>query len=320
MSNEVKVVREYIDSLSVKEVINYRFLSFAFLESEKEGKMNYLLLDEAIERGEILIEEVEGGGYVNFLDVENRGESPVLLIFGEEIKGGKQNRILSKSVLINKRSKLRIPVTCTERGRWSYRDHVIFEPSRYRAPSPVLNEFMKSIEERAQSETWNILSIMANTLNVDTETEAMAEIYRTIEDEIIDMRRNIEVPEGSQAVLVTYHNLGQMDGFGKGETLKKLWQKLLSGYVATKILKEPEKMEEGDVQKILEGLKDLKFVKKKSIGLGYDVSFRNGNVKGEALVHKNEVVHLYISFSKGFEEKNEGVIRRAFEVIEIGTG
>ena len=63
--------------------------------------------------------EVDEAGTVPELVVENPLAERVLLYDGEELVGAKQNRILNVSVLVEAKSKLRIPVSCVEQGRWS---------------------------------------------------------------------------------------------------------------------------------------------------------------------------------------------------------
>ena len=53
--------------------------------------------------------------------VENPLDADVLLYDGEELVGAKQNRILNVSVLAGAHSKLTIPVSCVEQGRWQMR-------------------------------------------------------------------------------------------------------------------------------------------------------------------------------------------------------
>jgi len=54
------------------------------------------------------------------VDVDgNRGNKPVLLIDGEELADTKQHRVLNTSILLKEASETKIPVSCTERGRWS---------------------------------------------------------------------------------------------------------------------------------------------------------------------------------------------------------
>jgi hypothetical protein len=76
-------------------------------------------LDVAVARGQLAIEESGPGGTVNALAVENRGDRPVLLIAGELLLGGKQDRIIGRSMVLSPRSRARVPVFCVEHGRWS---------------------------------------------------------------------------------------------------------------------------------------------------------------------------------------------------------
>src|SRR5438128_1202164 len=81
---------------------------------------SYLTLDEALEGG-LRITEIGESGSVPELAVENPLEASVLLYDGVELVGAKQNRILNVSVLVDKKTTLKIPVSCVEQGRWSRR-------------------------------------------------------------------------------------------------------------------------------------------------------------------------------------------------------
>ena len=82
---------------------------------------DYVSLDEALAGG-LQISEVDEAGDVGELAVRNPLDRGVLLYDGEELVGAKQNRILNVSVLLGAGSTARIPVSCVERGRWSWRD------------------------------------------------------------------------------------------------------------------------------------------------------------------------------------------------------
>ena len=43
------------------------------------------------------------------------------LMAGEQLAGGKQNRVLNASIMVAAHSELPLPVSCVERGRWAYR-------------------------------------------------------------------------------------------------------------------------------------------------------------------------------------------------------
>lgn len=67
--------------------------------------------------GEMQITE-HPGAVVPSLRIENHGPVPVLLVEGETVTGGNQNRVINVSVLVPARSGVDIPVSCVEQGRW----------------------------------------------------------------------------------------------------------------------------------------------------------------------------------------------------------
>ena len=77
------------------------------------------LLEHALDGGTLKITEVSEGGAVPFLRAENNGSKPVLILDGEELVGGKQNRIVNTSIIILPGKVMDIPVSCMEAGRWN---------------------------------------------------------------------------------------------------------------------------------------------------------------------------------------------------------
>jgi len=66
----------------------------------------------------IQITELDNEGSVHELKLSNLGKKTVLIIKGEELVGAKQNRIVNSSFLIAGKTKVVIPVSCVEQGRW----------------------------------------------------------------------------------------------------------------------------------------------------------------------------------------------------------
>lgn len=56
---------------------------------------------------------------VPFVRVDNSGDVAILLIAGQLIRGGKQNRGINADALVAAGGSADIPVTCVEQGRWS---------------------------------------------------------------------------------------------------------------------------------------------------------------------------------------------------------
>src|SRR6185437_11391212 len=48
----------------------------------------------------------------------NRGSLPVLILDGEEVVGGLQNRVVNTTLLVPPKTTFNLPVSCIEHGRW----------------------------------------------------------------------------------------------------------------------------------------------------------------------------------------------------------
>ena len=68
---------------------------------------------------------------VGALQVTNPTAKPILIVEGEHFTGGNQNRTINATVLVPAGSKLDIPVSCLEQGRWVAIGHgAVRRPSR----------------------------------------------------------------------------------------------------------------------------------------------------------------------------------------------
>ena len=89
-----------LPDVRVGDPIRHQALAVFPLFSVPDGAVDYLLSDEAIHAGSVTVEEISEGGSVPNLLVTNQGDSRVLFLEGEELRGAKQNRVLNTSVLI----------------------------------------------------------------------------------------------------------------------------------------------------------------------------------------------------------------------------
>ena len=77
-----------------------------------------LLLEEGIEGGHTVVNEVGEGGVVGQVRVLHRGHLPLLVLQGEQILGAKQNRSFNASFIVAPGKEVVLPVSCVEQGRW----------------------------------------------------------------------------------------------------------------------------------------------------------------------------------------------------------
>jgi hypothetical protein len=124
-----------------------------------------LTLTDGLARKLVVVREREGGGDVNHVQVTNRSDLPLLLLGGELILGGQQDRIISKEVVVPPRKRATVAVFCVEHGRWSGGRHF------GRTGGIVESKVRVSGKYRVnQSEVWSKVRSKAGALGASSAT------------------------------------------------------------------------------------------------------------------------------------------------------
>src|SRR5512139_2126528 len=142
-------VKSRLQSVQFAEAQIYRNITIVPLIAPADGRFQYRTLGEALASWDIAITEVSAAGSVPDLLVVNRANKSVLLVDGEELAGAKQNRVLNTSILIKEVSETKIPVSCTEQGRWSYASKAFSESGHlmaYKSRSRKTRSVHQSLE------------------------------------------------------------------------------------------------------------------------------------------------------------------------------
>ena len=189
------------------------------LSWEVPGVFPYLTLGEALEKGFVTITEVSQGGSVPELAVENAGETAVLLLDGEELRGAKQNRVLNTTILLAPKSRSVVPVSCTEQGRWHYVSNAFedsgFVMSRSARIEKNLSVSMSLKAGRAhrsdQGAVWNSIRDLSDRAGVFSSTGAQRDVFESRKEALFEVEREIPCREGQCGLLV--FALGQPVGF-----------------------------------------------------------------------------------------------------------
>jgi hypothetical protein len=115
------LIASHLSKLVLGEPQQFKNMGFIPLFTPTNHSSEYLTLKEALEKSLLTVTEVSQGGSVPQLKGTNLAELPLLLVDGEALAGAKQNRVLNASILLKEKPDTVIPVSCSERGRWSYR-------------------------------------------------------------------------------------------------------------------------------------------------------------------------------------------------------
>lgn len=146
--------------------------------------------DTAIEG--FTIEELSASGSVPALQAKNATTFDVLLIAGQLVQGGKQNRGINADMLVGAGQSAKIPVTCVEQGRWSGTPrsrfgHAGFEPIDVRfSKMRDVHESQRAggDAEANQSKVWSTISQMSRVLRSESPSADLLHSLRATRERV----------------------------------------------------------------------------------------------------------------------------------------
>jgi hypothetical protein len=251
---------------------------FPVVSASTQDTSVFLTLDEGLSSGDVLVSEQGAASLartrdgrpavipnynrtsasVNQLVLVNRGKRPLLLLAGELVSGGKQDRIIAKDRIVAPGSDpLPLDVFCVEHGRWS-------SGSQFSAAKTIVHP---SVREQAalkqdQTEVWSAVvggttakaapdapsaSITAGAMSEVVAVEAPTQSYKNIYekssvggsvDEFVEkvQKRFSRATSGLRGehvvgVVVAYGGeVAWSDIFASADLFDQYWSKLLRSY------------------------------------------------------------------------------------------
>jgi hypothetical protein len=287
----------------VGDPLRYEGLSVFPLFAEPPDQVEYRVSDEALAGGSVTVEEVNEAGSVPELLVNNEGDWRVLFLEGEELIGAKQNRILNTSLMVAAHSKVKIPVSCVEQGRWRYSARH-FQSSGSYAPAKLRRALKASVGQsikkqrghRAdQGKVWAEVAALHCSLDVISETAAMSDAFETYKDRIAEYLEPLKYVEGATGLAVAIGDrVVCVDFFDKPSTCQYAWDRLLSGMVfdALQTAKTDQPVFTDVVQQLLISTRDLPWQPVDAVGEGNEFRAESsGGDHASVLVLEGVVVH-----------------------------
>src|SRR5688572_2270395 len=139
----------------------------------------YMSLKEALAQKKVIITEQIGGATVNTLTIENISNDTIMIMSGEVITGGKQNRIIGKDIILVPHSgKIDLSVYCVEAGRWENVSTCTNQFSGYfNVGSLILRQTVDNAAN--QSEVWKKVDAVTDALGTKSSTKTYTAISRS---------------------------------------------------------------------------------------------------------------------------------------------
>ena len=295
---DVKPLARALCDLAPGEPIAHGALTVVPLLALGAPDPGWLTLAEAGDT--VTIEEVSEGGAVPTLLLTSTADRPVLLLDGEELIGAKQNRVLNTTVLVAAHSRLTIPVSCVEQGRWAYAsrrfsagDSSLYASVRASKAARVtlsLRSTGKHVSD--QGEIWTRLGMKAAAHGVESPTEAMSDFYARFA-ESVDAARDALAPRPGQVGALVF--LGRrwigLDFLPSPGLFKRAWPRLCAGYAAEAVGRK-RRAAAPDPRAVLEGLAQAPVEEARAVGLGREHRLAGNALAGAALVVEDTVAHL----------------------------
>jgi len=240
---------------------------FPVVSKTQSDSTAFLTLDEGLKSGQVVVAEAgsitplmrrrkhpapQTGAEVNRLLLVNNSDRPLLLLAGEIVKGGKQDRVVGKDRIVPPDSDpVDLSVFCVEPGRWQARAGASnFDTFAYAMAAPsVRNQAMAKKDQqgvwdkvRANNETIEVqaqgLSVArGSSSNAMVISDPKAQEKLTEVTAPIDMgyRKLLNQLKGENAVGVVVAVKGKLiwaDVFASTDLLQRYWQKLVQSYAA----------------------------------------------------------------------------------------
>ncbi|HKI11053.1 MAG TPA: DUF6569 family protein [Candidatus Acidoferrum sp.] len=287
------------------EPITYENLTvFPVVSSSGYDTSAFLTLEEGLSRGEVTVREQGAetlirnrgngrpippgysGPSVNQLVLINHSKRPLLLLAGELVSGGKQDRIIAKDRIVAPfGDPLPLDVFCVEHGRWS-------AGSEFNAAKTIVHP---SVRENAainqkQADVWAAVTAGSNvsagasspaaapvvtsreiteTVTVEAPTQSYTKIYESrrvgssVDAVVAEMqrrfRRETSGLKGERVVGVVVAYGGEVawsDIFASSELFDAYWNKLLRSYAVEAVARPSlrEKASAGEAREFLRRL------------------------------------------------------------------
>jgi ARG/rhodanese/phosphatase superfamily protein len=265
---------------------------------------DYSTLDEALEQKSLEVSEVDASGRVPTIKVVNKSDRMIFLMAGEELVGGKQNRVLNASMMVPARGEMPIPVTCVERGRWGYKSKhfVSGSTSSHSTLRRIMTQQVSGSYKAAgrpttdQGAVWSEVDRKMEKMGAKSSSDALHDLYTDYAKKLDEMVGHCSLPEGANgAAFAISGKIIGADFFDKPGTLRKLWSKLVRSYAADALedtVEHPATVEAREVSEWLRSASSAEQHWFDSPGVGKDVRIEGESLVGASLVVDQHLIHL----------------------------
>ena len=239
------------------------------------------------------------------LVADNPTDRPALLVAGETVVGGRQNRVLNVSVLIDAKGHVLVPVSCVEQGRWheggDFQRGSSFATRRVRRAKTVgvVESVRQSgIKDSDQGAVWNVVGSELHRLKTFSSSAALSAADNHIESDAT-LARAIEELEafgalpGQCGVVVAHGSrVVSAEVFATPTMLAAHWGALTRGMLLDAPESEPTSRPSAtQALRFLRRIASSTPIITDGVGLGREHHVRTSRLVAQTLVVDATIVH-----------------------------
>lgn len=264
---------------------------------EPSAPLEVSTLDEARGSGALAITERDRAA-VPELMVDNRGKTHVLLLAGEILVGGKQNRVLREDILLPPLSGPRaLGVYCVEQGRWNEGRRDFESKSTFAHPG-----LRREVYDKAdQARVWSEVARSARAAAAPSPTSSYQQVYEqpAVRRDLDAAERGLDLRLASGArgaAVFVGGDFGGLDVFRDASLFAREWRKLLRAYAVDVYARPsappvPEAAQRAELQRLLAGAAAAPGLLRGNAGVGQTFEFKLEPHRGAVLAHERSIVH-----------------------------
>jgi hypothetical protein len=309
--------KELFSSITFGELQSYgTAAAFPLMSPLRPGALDYLMLVDAINQMLLRVEEVSEAGSVPELKVVNDAPLPVLMLSGEELRGARQNRTMNTTLLVPAKSEMIIPVSCTERGRWSYNSPDLKDSGNI-SSKDVRGSIFQSVRDSLERErsyrsdqavVWNEIEMlhMKSDSHFAARTRAMDDAFKAKGPELEDALQHFPLVPGQTGIFFFFSGrVAGLDVLSKPEAYARVHGKLVRSYLidCLSLMKAEYHRDQllGEAKGFMNAVQAGKMKMFKSAGMGNDHRLIHPVLNGSILEQEGEAIHA-CCFSAKSEE------------------
>jgi hypothetical protein len=286
-------VAKYISELEVGKPQTYNNLSIVPLFGPVSN-LDYLTLDQATSEeleNKLHVTETKSVPVLNF---KNETGKNILILPGDYLQGGSQDRMVVNPILMKEGYEGEIQVNCVERGRWNHSQPNQFKSACRRATSTV-----RHASSEGQGATWAAVRRIAASTQTHSFTENLGDSYEQKKEDISGYLTNIKMdPKAIGIAAVLQHNgekVYHSDIFSSPATLDANFSKILESYAMEALTGKEVQVASNEINSFLKRILKSELTEKDGTSLGKQIVIVGDNIQGTGLTF--EKTPLYVSLS-----------------------